>query len=391
MSLYQTVGLVTEHWRNVPWLQELPDPVSKVTWDNYATFSPKDAKQLKLSQGTHVTLTVGEQKVEVPAHIQPGQADGVVGLAVGYGRSGAGKVADGVGVNAFALAQWNDARRVTAGLSASVGVGRKRTELAITQGHHSMEGRQIVVEETLKDHIAKPGGHIHRHFVGEDREMWGGHKYTKHKWSMVIDLNTCTGCSACVIACQSENNIPTVGKKYVIEGREMQWLRIDRYYVGSPEEPSVVHQPLPCMHCDNAPCEAVCPVIATVHSDEGTNDMIYNRCVGTRYCANNCPYKVRRFNWFNYANDIPAPRKMALNPDVTVRFSWGHGEVHVLYSQNPRGFAAGQARRSSVKAGRSHYGLRAVLPDGRNHFRRPSAGRKQCGQGIQFTQVLRSA
>jgi molybdopterin-containing oxidoreductase family iron-sulfur binding subunit len=191
------------------------------------------------------------------------------------------------------------------------------TYLAITQGHHTMEGRQLVVEETLKDHIKNPGGNVER---AKLTTMWSEHKYPGHKWGMTIDLNTCTGCSACVIACQSENNIPTVGKKYVFDGREMQWLRIDRYYVGTPEDPAVVYQPLPCMHCDNAPCETVCPVIATVHSEEGTNDMIYNRCVGTRYCSNNCPYKVRRFNWFNYTNDIPEPRQMALNPEVTVRF-----------------------------------------------------------------------
>jgi molybdopterin-containing oxidoreductase family iron-sulfur binding subunit len=182
-----------------------------------------------------------------------------------------------------------------------------------------MEGRQIVVEETLKDHIKKPGGKIHRHEGMEKLAMWGDHQYNGNKWGMVIDLNSCTGCGACVIACQSENNIPTVGRRYVIDGREMHWLRIDRYWVGTPEDPDTVHQPLPCMHCENAPCETVCPVIATVHSDEGTNDMIYNRCVGTRYCSNNCPYKVRRFNWFSYT-DIVEPRQMALNPEVTVRF-----------------------------------------------------------------------
>jgi Fe-S-cluster-containing dehydrogenase component len=185
------------------------------------------------------------------------------------------------------------------------------------QGHHSMEGRQIVVEETLQDHIKAPGGKVVRHALSS---MWSGHEYKGNKWGMVIDLNTCTGCGACAIACQSENNIPSVGKEYVLQGREMHWIRVDRYYTGTPEDPGVVNQPLPCMHCDNAPCETVCPVAATVHSDEGTNDMIYNRCVGTRYCSNNCPYKVRRFNWFNYSTDIPEPKKMALNPDVTVRF-----------------------------------------------------------------------
>ena len=315
LSLYQKVGIGDSKLSNVPWLQELPDPVTKVCWDNYACFSPKDAIELKIKEGQYVELTVGEAKVQVPSHIQPGQADGVVGLAIGYGRDGAGKVADGVGANAMVLAGWSGGRAITAGLETGVKVLSKRTELAITQGHHVMEGRQIVVEETLADHIKDPGGKVHRHKMST---MWSEHKYLGNKWGMVIDLNSCTGCGSCVIACQSENNIPTVGRKHVIDGREMQWLRIDRYYVGTPEDPDVVHQPLLCMHCDNAPCETVCPVIATVHSDEGTNDMIYNRCVGTRYCANNCPYKVRRFNWFSYT-DIQKPREMALNPEVTVR------------------------------------------------------------------------
>lgn len=317
LALYPTVGLGDSRLANVTWLQEFPDPVSKICWDNYASLSPKDAKQLKVKEGQYVKLSVGEASVEVPAHIQPGQADGVIGLAVGYGRKGAGKIADGVGVNAFALAGWSNGRRVTAGLDASVSTLAHKTELACTAGHNSMEGRQIVVEETLADHMKNPGGNVHRHKM---LTMWPEHKYNGNKWGMTIDLNTCTGCGACVIACQSENNIPSVGKNYVLQGREMHWIRIDRYYTGNPEDPGVVNQPLTCMHCDNAPCETVCPVAATTHSDEGTNDMIYNRCVGTRYCSNNCPYKVRRFNWFNYTNDMPDPKKLAMNPDVTVRF-----------------------------------------------------------------------
>lgn len=315
LALYQKVGIGDGRLANVPWLQELPDPVTKVTWDNYACLSPKDAAQLKVKQGQYVALSVGDKKIELPVLIQPGQSDGVVGVAIGYGREGGGKVVDGIGANAWLLAQWNEGRAVTAGIETTVQVLPKRTELAITQGHNVMEGRQIVVEETLADYTKNPGGNIHRHQLST---MWSEHKYNGNKWGMTIDLNTCTGCGSCVIACQSENNIPTVGRRYVIEGREMQWLRIDRYYVGGPEDPDVVHQPLPCMHCDNAPCETVCPVIATSHSDEGTNDMTYNRCVGTRYCANNCPYKVRRFNWFSYT-DIQAPRNLALNPEVTVR------------------------------------------------------------------------
>jgi len=317
LALYPTVGFGDGQLANVTWLQEFPDPVTKITWDNYATFSVRDAKQLGVKEAQFVKLTVGENSVEVMAHIQPGQADGVVGLATGYGRKGAGKIADGVGVNAWTLASWEDGRRVTAGLETSVTVLNKSDALACVQGHHLMEGRQIVVEEELKDHLMKPGGKIKR---AEMSTMWSEHQYKGNKWGMVIDLNTCTGCGSCVIACQSENNIPSVGKTYVLTGREMHWIRIDRYYTGTPEEPQVVNMPLTCQHCDLAPCETVCPVAATTHSDEGTNDMIYNRCVGTRYCSNNCPYKVRRFNWFNYVNDIPEPKKMALNPEVTVRF-----------------------------------------------------------------------
>lgn len=316
LALYATVGLGDGSLANVPWLQEFPDPVTKIVWDNYACFSLRDAKQYKIREGQHVTITTAEGgSVTVPAHVQPGQADGVIGLAIGYGRRGAGQVADGVGVNAYALAALVDGRAACAGLEAKVNVLPAVTQIACTQDHHTMEGRQIVVEETLADHLKAPGGNVHRH---HEATMWSGHEYKGNRWGMVIDLNSCTGCGACVIACQSENNIPVVGKKYVLSGREMHWIRIDRYYVGSPEDPDTVHQPLTCHHCENAPCETVCPVAATVHSDEGTNDMIYNRCVGTRYCANNCPYKVRRFNWFDYT-EIQSPRHLALNPEVTVR------------------------------------------------------------------------
>lgn len=315
LALYSTIGIGDGSLANVPWLQEFPDPVTKICWDNYACFSLRDAKELKVREGQIVTLKVGETSLSVPAHVQPGQADGVVGLAIGFGRKGAGQVADGVGVNAIQLAKWNNGRLHTAGLPVEIVVSARNVELANVQGHHTMEGRQIVVEETLKDHLEKPGGNVHRHKM---MTMWSEHKYNGNKWGMVIDLNSCTGCGSCIIACQSENNIPTVGKKYVIQGREMHWIRVDRYYTGTPEDPGVVHQPLVCMHCDNAPCETVCPVIATQHSDEGTNDMIYNRCVGTRYCANNCPYKVRRFNWFDYTQ-VQAPRHLAMNPEVTVR------------------------------------------------------------------------
>jgi Fe-S-cluster-containing dehydrogenase component len=263
-----------------------------------------------------VNLKVGDKSVAVPVHIQPGQHDQVLGLALGYGRKAAGRVANNVGVNAYALASWHNDHVQYSGLIASFTKTKTSIPLANVAGHNSMEGRQIVVEATLADYRKNPESNIHRHKIFS---AWSTHKYEGYKWGMAIDLNACTGCSACMIACQSENNIHVVGKKHVLNGREMHWLRIDRYYVGEPSNPDTVFQPVPCMHCDNAPCETVCPVLATTHSDEGTNDMIYNRCVGTRYCANNCPYKVRRFNWFNYVKEIPSPQHLALNPDVIVR------------------------------------------------------------------------
>ena len=301
LVLYQTIGLRDGKLSNVSWLQEFPDPVTKICWDNYLCVSPSDARDLSVKEGQIVELN----QMEIPVHIQPGQSSGVLGLALGYGRKGAGEIADQVGVNAYQLSQKP---------IHSIQVTRKKVPLASVQEHHSMEGRQIVVETTLKQYLKNPSSGIHRHKVFS---LWSEHKYPNQKWGMVIDLNSCTGCGACVVACQSENNIPVVGKKYVLEGREMHWMRIDRYYNGDEDDlKSVVHQPVVCMHCDNAPCETVCPVAATVHSEQGTNDMIYNRCVGTRYCSNNCPYKVRRFNWFNYEDKH---LKGALNPDVTVR------------------------------------------------------------------------
>lgn len=316
LALYETVGLRDGSLANVSWLQEFPDPVTKICWDNYLCVSPSDAEKEHIKEGQVVELMLGDKKVSVPAHIQPGQADGVLGLAVGYGRKGAGKVADGVGVDAWVLAAVLDGQLVASGLPVKIKVTKKMIPLANVQGHHSMEGRQIVVEQTVGQYQNDVHANIHKHKIFS---MYAEHEYSGHKWGMVIDQTKCTGCSACIVACQSENNIPVVGKKYVLQGREMHWIRTDRYFVGDPQDPDTVYQPLVCQHCDNAPCEAVCPVAATVHSEEGTNDMIYNRCVGTRYCSNNCPYKVRRFNWFNYVKTVRKPENYAMNPEVTVR------------------------------------------------------------------------
>jgi len=317
LVLYPSVQLADGRYANVPWLQELPDPVTKVVWDNYVMVSPALAREHHLKQGDMIELTVGKKSVKAPVFIQPGLHDAVLALALGYGRKGAGKVAKDIGLNAYALAGFTgSAPAVFAGQSVTFKKTGERYKIVSTGDHHSMEGRQIVVETTNAAYMKNPESGIHRHKIFS---IWPEHQYTKNRWAMSIDLNQCTGCSACVIACQSENNVPVVGKTYVSEGREMHWIRIDRYYKGAPENPESVFMPLTCQHCETAPCETVCPVLATVHNDEGLNDMVYNRCVGTRYCSNNCPYKVRRFNWFNYAKKREEPLHMALNPDVTVR------------------------------------------------------------------------
>ncbi len=316
LALYPTVQLGDGTLANVAWLQELPDPVTKIVWDNYASVSLKTAEKLNLKEGNIVEIKVGDNKLELPAHIQPGLHDEVVAIAVGYGRTAAGKVGNLVGHNAYSLGVVKNNEALFSGLPVEIKKLGRKYDLVTTQGHDSMEGRQIVVQATNKDYAQAKDANIHHHHTWS---IWSGHQYSGHKWGMSIDLNSCTGCSSCMTACQSENNIYVVGKKYVMQGREMHWIRIDRYHVGAIENAETVFQPILCQHCDNAPCETVCPVVATVHSSEGLNEMVYNRCVGTRYCSNNCPYKVRRFNWFNYAKLIEKPMHMALNPEVGVR------------------------------------------------------------------------
>lgn len=316
LMLYPTVALGAGEGANISWLQELPDPVTKITWENYLSVSIDTAQKNALKDGDIVELEVSGRKIEVPVHVQPGLHNEVLTLAIGYGRTHVGRVGNGLGVNAYSVAQYKSGKVEMSALTATFKKTGQKTQLACTQEHHSMEGRQIVTEATLKEYNKDNGAGIHRHKVFS---IWPSHKYNGHKWGMVIDLNSCTGCSACMTACQSENNIPVVGKRYVIEGREMHWIRVDRYYTNDPVNAETVFQPMLCQHCDNAPCESVCPVLATVHSDEGLNEMVYNRCVGTRYCSNNCPYKVRRFNWFNNHKNTAKPLNMALNPEVTVR------------------------------------------------------------------------
>ena len=310
---------------NNPWMMEMPDPISKVCWDNFAAISPKMAAKLGVVTGDMLKLAEG---LEIVAYIQPGQADGTISVAYGYGRTYAGKVAEGVGVNVFPFMKMEGSNRRAYIATSSITKTGKKYEIASTQTHHSMEGRDIVRETTLTEWQEKPdaGNEMHAEHLKESMSLYKDIKYEGHHWGMSIDLNACTGCSACVIGCQAENNVPVVGKRQVALTRIMHWIRMDRYYSEDSANPSVYFQPVMCQQCDNAPCENVCPVSATNHSNEGLNQMAYNRCIGTKYCINNCPYKVRRFNWFRYAtNDAfdynmnSDMGRMVLNPDVTVR------------------------------------------------------------------------
>jgi MoCo/4Fe-4S cofactor protein with predicted Tat translocation signal len=302
---------------NNSWLQELPDPVTKVVWDNPLLMSPGTAQSLGVEDDDVVRVDAAGRSLELPVFRVPGMADGTLVATLGYGRRAAGRVGDGVGANAYLL-------RTAASPDLALGVtataaGRK-AHVVQTQEHWSMEDRPIYRQGTLAQYKAKPD--FHRVHADEQElfSLWKEHEYSDSpQWAMTIDLNACTGCNACAVACQSENNIPAVGREQVDKGREMAWIRVDRYFTGDPAEAGAVFQPVPCMHCENAPCEQVCPVAATVHDHEGLNVMVYNRCIGTRYCSNNCPYKVRRFNFFNFTKDTPETVKLAQNPDVTVR------------------------------------------------------------------------
>jgi MoCo/4Fe-4S cofactor protein with predicted Tat translocation signal len=327
-------GVYDGRFANLGWLQELPRPLTKLTWDNAALVSPRTAQKLggfrvEETGAGHVTevveLRYQGRSVKAPVWILPGHPDGAVTVSLGFGRSRAGRVGDGVGFDAYAL-------RTSDALWCGSGVEVVRTGetalVACTQDHWTMENtpqeaaadRHIVRSATLEAVKADP--HVFEHMGHEQEEglsLQPGHEYPDRAWGMAIDMSACVGCNACVTACQSENNIPVVGKEQVARGREMHWIRVDRYYEGSPESPDTFHQPVVCMHCELAPCEVVCPVAATVHSDEGLNDMVYNRCVGTRYCSNNCPYKVRRFNFLLYQDWDTPTFKMMRNPEVTVR------------------------------------------------------------------------
>ena len=359
LEVYESVALGDGKLANNPWLQELPDPLTRACWDNYLTISASTAEKLGLSNwtvssgamnGSLVDISAGGKTLKnVPVLISPGQAQSTVGMAIGYGRTRAGKAGDNVGFNAYPFLNEKE---------VEIKKVEGEYEFASIQLHHTMMGRDIVKETSLAEYIKNPssGNYREKYYTykgklpSDEVSLYEQHDLeTGHFWNLSIDLTSCIGCGECVIACQSENNIPVVGKDEMRKSRDMHWLRIDRYYSSdmtkelskeeklSPitmysemevpsENPEVVFQPLMCMHCNNAPCENVCPVAATTHSNEGLNQMTYNRCIGTRYCANNCPYKVRRFNWFKYSENEKFDfhmnddlGKMVLNPDVVVR------------------------------------------------------------------------
>jgi MoCo/4Fe-4S cofactor protein with predicted Tat translocation signal len=356
LVIYESYGIGNGSMANNPLLQELPDPITKATWDHYATISQTDAaKQFKIDNDAEghtkfISITANGKTIELPALIQPGQALGTIGVALGYGRTKVGAVAENLGVNVYSMVALAGGSLNYNAVSASAKIVDKPFQLAQTQIHQTYMGRENVIQESVLSEFKKDAraGRYNPEITNWEEKveakevsLWKGHEYKNHYWGMSIDLNTCTGCAACVVACNVENNVAMVGKQEVINRREMHWLRIDRYYSSdakpgdftemekAADNPEVTFQPMMCQHCNNAPCETVCPVAATTHSTEGLNQMTYNRCIGTRYCANNCPYKVRRFNWFKYHDNQqfysvnPAMNtdlgRMVLNPEVTVR------------------------------------------------------------------------
>jgi len=334
-------------YANNGWLQEIPKPITSLTWDNAALISMKVAKKLNIKNGQMLEISVGDKSIKIPAFITPGQNQKSITLELGYGRKFNGRIGNEVGFNVYPLRSSDSPSFI---LNGSIKVLNETYPLASTQDHHGLEDDkyaapgfddlankevqsripELVKQSTLdyyKDNPDWVQKKVEQHKPDKKRS-WADHSmynpdwdYSKGpQWGMSIDLTSCTSCNACSIACQSENNIPVVGKQQVMNGREMHWIRIDNYFAGDPDNPEVSTQSVACVHCELAPCESVCPVAATTHSSDGVNQMTYNRCLGTRYCANNCPYKVRKFNFYNYTRDLPEVVQMAMNPDVSIRF-----------------------------------------------------------------------
>ncbi|GAA0879746.1 TAT-variant-translocated molybdopterin oxidoreductase [Algoriphagus jejuensis] len=398
LVIYTKVGIGSGAFANNPWLQEMPDPITKATWDNYLTVSQQWATDNGIKMVEEHTqkasITVNGKSLIVPILVQPGQANGTFGLAVGYGRTKAGRVADGVGVNAYNLL---DASKGFVNFDLTTGVEVAVTgdtyKIARTQTHQTFMGRENVIQEaTLAEYKTDASAGRYKPKIYKDGEfvkpskisLWSGHKYSQHHWGLAIDMNSCIGCGACTVACQVENNVAVVGKQEVLNRREMAWIRIDRYYSSdapaddlagmevAAANPEVTFQPMMCQQCNNAPCETVCPVAATTHSSEGLNQMTYNRCIGTRYCANNCPYKVRRFNWFKYHDnkDFAGVNiaqnddlgKMVLNPDVTVRVRGVMEKCSMCVQRIQAGKLAAKREKRKVQDGEINVACAVACP-----------------------------
>jgi MoCo/4Fe-4S cofactor protein with predicted Tat translocation signal len=344
LALYHSLAIKDGEQANISLLQELPDPLSKVTWDNYIALSPQAGKELGIDTHDMAKATVNGKSIDLPVYIQPGLHKDAVAIALGYGRSSVGKVGNGVGKSVVSFLENTADGIVSSGFPVTIEKLGKKYKLASTQAHNMMtpgvmmgsewKERPLIISAKIQEYKDNASANIPEPEIpkilknGKLVKSSGVNQvfpYHGYRWGMAVDLTQCTGCGACVTACSIENNVPAVGRDEVRVGREMHWMRIDRYFIGDPEKPEtmeIAHQPVMCQHCENAPCETVCPVAATVHGSEGTNDMVYNRCVGTRYCSNNCPYKVRRFNWMEHwtgTEKALAPRHLGLNPEVTVR------------------------------------------------------------------------
>lgn len=411
--LYEKAGMGNGAYANNPWLQELPDPITKVCWDNYFAVLPAYAEKMGWRQGTVIEVKAGNATIKGPVLLQPGMADETIACAVGYGRTKVGKAGDNVGFNAYPFVSLSGGsmKYFATGVNVSKTV-EDDYKLAATQTHHTLMGRDVIVKETsLVQWLKDPRAGNHQELIDSpygkktaaELDLWAteknpGFERPNHSWGLAIDLNACIGCGACIVACNAENNVPVVGKDEIGRAREMHWIRIDRYYTSdttkenakekglgkldmygemekpAADNPQVVFQPVMCQHCNHAPCETVCPVAATTHSSDGLNMMAYNRCVGTRYCANNCPYKVRRYNWFKYSDNEQFPfnmndnlGKMVLNPDVTVR-------------------SRGVMEKCSMCVQRIQYGRLEAKKDGR----RPKDGeiKTACAQGCPTNAIV---